>query len=131
MEEYIVLIPVIGPKMYVATRDINENGSTPLHLDVTSAVNILVHSSAPDPQTPGALWHIYQPEDSLRIRTYLREYLLRDGQPMDVEDPILARQTYLTRSMRSELEAMGIFAFEIYQKLGEAVFIPAGCSHQV
>ncbi|KAI1783926.1 hypothetical protein LXA43DRAFT_902649, partial [Ganoderma leucocontextum] len=121
------LKPDLGPKMYVATRDLNERGSTPLHLDVTGAVNILVHSSAKDRDVPGALWHIYRAEDSDAIRTYLRTkglYTVR-------EDPIHARQTYLTSSMRLELRKLDVVAFEVHQKVGDAVFIPAGCAHQV
>ena len=113
--------------MYVATRDLGEQGSTALHLDATSAVNVMVYSSSGDPQVPGALWHIFRPEDSDSIRTYL----LHKGLYTQEEDPIHARKTYITRSMRLELAALNIRAFEIFQRPGDAVFIPAGCAHQV
>lgn len=114
--------------MYIATKDLDESGSTPLHLDATSAVNLLVYSSANDPQAAGAEWHIFRPEDSPAIRAYLRSKNLNNGGD---EDPIHARKTYLTRAMRLELAARKVIPYEIHQKLGEAVFIPAGCAHQV
>ena len=113
--------------MYIATRDLDERGSTPLHLDATSAVNLLVHSSAGDSQVPGALWHIFRPEDSDPIRQYLRER----GLYAPDEDPIHARQTYLTLTMRHELAERKISGYEIRQRPGDAIFIPAGCAHQV
>lgn len=113
--------------MYIATRDLDERGSTPLHLDAMSAVNILVYSSAADSQIPGALWHIFRPEDADPIRGYLRE----KGLYSDDEDPIHARRTYLTLPMRLELAKRNVQAYEIRQRLGDAVFIPAGCAHQV
>lgn len=113
--------------MYIATRDEHARGSTPLHLDATAAVNILVHIEGETPHDAGALWHIFAPEDSQKIRDYLHG---RGLYPQE-EDPIHARETYLDATMRADLKAMRVVPYEIYQKLGEAVMIPAGCAHQV
>lgn len=113
--------------MYVATRDLNEQGSTPLHLDATAAVNILVYSTSNGAGAAGALWHIFAADDSDKIRTYLR----RKGLYSADEDPIHERKTYLTVAMRMELREWGVYPYEIHQKVGDAVLIPAGCAHQV
>ncbi|KAI0650954.1 hypothetical protein C8Q79DRAFT_998671 [Trametes meyenii] len=122
---YRSLKPDLGPKMYLATRDIDGVGSTPLHLDVTSAVNILVYAS--DGKPSGALWHIFLPEDLDALREYLRS-LSQDTPHMDL---IQARTVYLTPSMLDDLALRGIRPFRVQQQCGEAIFIPAGCAHQV
>ncbi|KAM5534237.1 hypothetical protein V8D89_012144 [Ganoderma adspersum] len=121
------LKPNLGPKMYVATRDLNEQGSTPLHLDATAAVNILVYSASKGAGAAGALWHIFAADDSDKIRTYLREKGLYSAD----EDPIHECKTYVTAAMRTELQELGVCPYEIHQKVGDAVLIPAGCAHQV
>ncbi|KAI0643029.1 hypothetical protein C8Q79DRAFT_1002795 [Trametes meyenii] len=119
------LKPDLGPKMYLATRDIDGLGSTALHLDITSAVNILVYASDGDP--PGSIWHIFLASDLERLRGYLRS--LPGGQAHT--DPIQAQTTYLTPGMLRELCLLGVKPFEVHQRYGEAIFIPAGCAHQV
>ncbi|KAI0715211.1 hypothetical protein C8Q76DRAFT_617899, partial [Earliella scabrosa] len=127
-----MLKPDLGPKMYVATTDRYEDGSTRLHLDVTSAVNILAYTET-GPETmsedSGALWHIFPVEETTRLREYLRSKLKYAVD--DSEDPIHAQGTYLTKAMRAELHVLGVHFYEIVQQVGQAVFIPAGCAHQV
>ena len=113
--------------MYVASSDLDGTGSTPLHLDATGAINILVYSTTQDREDVGAMWHIFAPEDSDKIRAYLRQR----GTFSEDEDPIHARNTYLDVSMRAELQAFGVIPYEIRQRLGDVVLIPAGCAHQV
>lgn len=112
---------ISGPKMYLATKDLSKTGSTVLHLDVTDAINILpyVHD-AQIGRSSGAHWDIFSPNDSERIRKY---YGTNEGQ-----DPIHAQKFYVTPA---DAKAMGIRPFVIDQRAGEAVFIPAGCAHQV
>lgn len=116
-----------GPKEYGANCPKDGNGSTCLHLDVTSAVNILVWSARTAEQNGGALWHIFAPEDSEKIRTYLCSR--RDG--TSPTDPIHEQATYLTPAMLEDLRNIGVVPYEIRQRPGETVFIPAGCAHQV
>ncbi len=114
--------------MYNATADHDRNGSTALHIDVTSAVNILTYSrpSASQPNSSGAMWHIFLAKDTPALRDYLR-----GRNPGGPHDPIHAQQTYVTKAMLSELASRNLKPFVIEQQVGDAVFIPAGCAHQV
>jgi len=115
-------------------------GTTNLHFDMTDAVNILVHQSGgPTPAANklweelhgypkcGAIWDIFPPESSAAIRRYLK---LRDG---SVDDPLNRPLFYLTEEDLIELGKPGydVRSYRIYQSTGDAVFIPAGCPHQV
>jgi lysine-specific demethylase 3 len=49
-----------------------------------------------------------------------------------MNDPIHGQQYYLDEDLRLELyQRTGVMSFRVYQQPGEAVFIPAGCAHQV
>jgi [histone H3]-dimethyl-L-lysine9 demethylase len=49
-----------------------------------------------------------------------------------INDPIHGQQFYLDEQLREELfQRAGVMSFRVYQRPGEAVFIPAGCAHQV
>ncbi|KAI1784034.1 hypothetical protein LXA43DRAFT_902412 [Ganoderma leucocontextum] len=124
--EYKSFKPDLGPKMYIATKDLYSKGSTPLHLDVTSAINILVHVEPNGSGGDGALWHIFSAQDASNLREYLRQ--LGNTSP----DPIHAQTTYLTDPMLADLWMQyGTRPYRVEQRYGDAVFIPAGCPHQV
>jgi hypothetical protein len=47
-------------------------------------------------------------------------------------DPIHTQQIYLDTELLGELyRKHGVKSWRYYQRAGEAVFIPAGCAHQV
>ncbi|KAI0755727.1 hypothetical protein C8Q74DRAFT_1305164 [Fomes fomentarius] len=123
--------PDMGPKAYLATRDLYSTGSTPLHKDITSAVNIMVYSSpsleAPSDDNDGAEWLIFLAEDTQKLCEYAKEHF---EWARDV-DPIHAQKIFITSTMIQELAVRGVRPFIIRQRVGEAVFIPAGCPHQV
>jgi lysine-specific demethylase 3 len=49
-----------------------------------------------------------------------------------LHDPIHDQRFYVTRQLRQRLrEEEGVAAWTFVQRQGEAVFIPAGCAHQV
>jgi hypothetical protein len=139
--------PDLGPKMYNAypapdflpdwdpTSEIK--GTTNLHLDLTDAVNIMLHASggddAPESSTIakaiphcGAVWDIFPPSSASAIRTYLHE--TRDAR---IDDPIHRQLYYLTETDLISLKSRGVGSYRVFQNPGDAVFIPAGCPHQV
>lgn len=102
------------------------HGSTRLHCDLSDAFNIMVYA---DPPSSTALWHIFKATDADTIRSYLRSRLNRSS---DEGDPIHSQVFYMGPSQLKELEEVhGVKPFVIEQAVGEAVYIPAGCAHQV
>ncbi|RPD78442.1 hypothetical protein L226DRAFT_457378 [Lentinus tigrinus ALCF2SS1-7] len=122
------LRPDVGPKVYIATPDLSREGSTRLHLDVASAVNMLPWTSSGNPDETGAEWYIFDPSDLGPLRVYLRTKHGADDQDAD---PIHAQQTFVDEDMLAELALHGIRPYKIEQRLGDVVFIPAGAAHQV
>ena len=104
-------------------------GSTRLHMDMADAVNVMTYASATPDGRPGcAAWDIFRAEDTGRLRKFLRRKFRGQYQ----HDPIHSQQFYLDQALRMELyREQGVMSHRIYQKPGEAVFIPAGCAHQV
>ena len=111
--------------------DDNSHGSTQLHLDVTSAVNIMLYAADfADGRSGGALWHIFPISTLPSLRDFLRnEPTIGFREP---GDPIHNQGIYLTPTLlRLLAEKHDIRPFIIHQKPGDAIFIPAGCAHQV
>jgi lysine-specific demethylase 3 len=104
-------------------------GSTRLHMDMADALNIMTFASpTPDGQPGTAAWDLFRAEDSEKIRQFLKRKFKGAFQ----HDPIHSQQCYLDTTLRHELwTEFGVKSYRIYQKPGEAVFIPAGCAHQV
>lgn len=150
--------PDLGPKMYTAYG--GAGGTTNLHLDVSDAVNVMVHASAPADaperareaaraaeeagvdvlsrrrarlKPPAALWHIYAAKDADKIRDFLvRAELERGARPRPQHDPVHDQTWYLDAALRERLyREYGVEGYAILQCPGDAVFIPAGAPHQV
>lgn len=126
---------VLGPKMYNAmanTATVDCKGSTRLHMDMSDALNVMTYSANCPDGTPGrAAWDIFKAEDSQKIRQFLWTKFASQGEQR-MNDPIHTQQYYLTDAMLKELyDTMGVASFRIYQRPGDAIFIPAGCAHQV
>lgn len=104
-------------------------GSTRLHMDMADAVNVMTYAApTPDGKPGSAAWDLFRAEDSDKIREFLRNKYKGTYQ----HDPIHSQQFYLDTTLRLELwQQFGIKSYRVYQKPGEAVFIPAGCAHQV
>ncbi|XP_058195417.1 lysine-specific demethylase JMJ26-like [Rhododendron vialii] len=90
-------------------------------------------------ETPdgGAVWEIFRRQDVPKLEEYLtkhhKEFRHIDCQPVDqVFHPIHDQTFYLTLHHKRMLkEEFGVEPWTFVQQLGEAVFIPAGCPHQV
>ena len=52
----------------------------------------------------GALWHIFQPEDTIKIRDFLNKIAIEKGLRLDPhDDPIHDQSTYLDMHLRTRL----------------------------
>ncbi|KAK4057520.1 hypothetical protein OIO90_001589 [Microbotryomycetes sp. JL221] len=107
--------------------------------DLADAVNVMFWASPDDHGKPGtAAWDIFRAQDSAKIREFLYEKIAaKKGKPVEEvmateDDPIHAQQFFLNSALREELlKAKGVKSWRIMQRPGQAVFIPAGCAHQV
>jgi [histone H3]-dimethyl-L-lysine9 demethylase len=73
-----------------------------------------------------AVWDIFPSEATEKIRAFLRSTTNR------VDDPIMRQTFYITPSQLIQLrEQYNVIPWRIFQNPGDAVFIPAGCAHQV
>lgn len=130
--------PDLGPKMYIAYGSSDGEkgkGTTNLHCDMADAVNIMFYASSvdqtsEDKKVAAAVWDIYPAEDLPKIKKFLAE--LADDLKIKVVDPIHDQWVYLDATLRSKLwEKYKVRSWRVYQNPGDAVFIPAGCAHQV
>ena len=74
-----------------------------------------------------AVWDIFPADATDTIRQFLRE-LTNYG----IDDPVLRQTFYIsTPKLKKLREQYNVIPWRIYQNPGDAIFIPAGCAHQV
>ncbi|TYJ55524.1 hypothetical protein B9479_003796 [Cryptococcus floricola] len=79
---------------------------------------------------PGcAVWDLYPASAADKIRDFLKS---KYDKTHSFIDPIHSQRFYLDSDLRKELfEKKGVSGWRVWQYPGQAVFIPAGCAHQV
>ena len=67
--------------------------------------DVLMKNRVHDPNCkPGALWHIFHPGDTPKIRDLLKKVALENGKRLDPhDDPIHDQSTYLDGELRMRL----------------------------
>ncbi|KAI5414544.1 lysine-specific demethylase JMJ29 isoform X2 [Lathyrus oleraceus] len=105
--------------------------------DVSEGGNFAATTENETMITGSALWDIFRREDTEKLGAYLRKHSkeFRHTYCSPIEEvvhPIHDQCFYLTLEHKKKLkEEFGVEPWTFEQKLGEAVFIPAGCPHQV
>ena len=85
----------------------------------------MVHATS---NTGTALWHIFKVQNASTLRQYIHEAFGYENN----EDPIHSQQFSLDPSHLANLaKEYSVVTFTVHQAVGEAVFIPAGCTYQV
>ncbi|TFK51461.1 hypothetical protein OE88DRAFT_1607921, partial [Heliocybe sulcata] len=118
----------LGMNNVHGTQTYSQHGTTHLHLDVTFAVNLMLYAVAEEDRSPGsAVWHIFPRSMCSSICKLISE----SDMGKEMGDPIHNQKTYVLQEMLDPLWVeYDIVPWEIKQRPGEVMFIPAGCAHQ-
>jgi lysine-specific demethylase 3 len=109
-------------------QDDNHHGSTRLHLDLTDTVNVMIWAANLDGESGYAVWHIFAASDL----PYLRQFLSEEGIFKGKGDSVHSQTICMTPALLQRLfNNYCVRLYVVNQDVGHAVYIPAGCTHQV
>ncbi|XP_028806707.1 uncharacterized protein LOC114761497 isoform X3 [Neltuma alba] len=120
-----------------ACSEIKNHKIESLRNDTRTAKAFLENDDALETQYGSAVWDIFRRQDVPVLMEYLkkhyREFRHINNLPVNsIIHPIHDQTLYLNERHKKQLkEEFGIEPWTFEQHLGEAVFIPAGCPHQV
>jgi len=132
MSDAVNLLVHIGPLSSALSSPTNSKSTPtkPPFLNHSTSIKqspsrVEAHSKA------GALWHIFRREDVTTLATFLKSRAKGKGD-REEDHTILDHSFYIDEQMLGKLaEEYKVVPHTIYQEEGDAVFIPAGCPHQV
>jgi len=79
-----------------------------------------------------AVWDIFPVKAADTIRDFLRNESPQSLKQKNLDDPIMRQNIYITTPQLKKLrDKYNVRPWRVYQNPGDAVFIPAGCAHQV
>ncbi|XP_057951581.1 uncharacterized protein LOC131146196 isoform X2 [Malania oleifera] len=108
-----------------------------LRQDSVALTDSQENNAIPDVAFGGAVWDIFRRQDVPKLNEYIqkhqKEFRHINNNPVNsIFHPIHDQNFYLTEMHKKQLkEEFGVEPWTFEQYLGEAVFIPAGCPHQV
>ncbi|KAL6176150.1 hypothetical protein ACLB2K_052786 [Fragaria x ananassa] len=134
------IVPHVGDASMESESGSEKNEEAGLESDISGDIPVTNYGNKlkeSDVTEGGALWDIFRRQDVPKLQVYVMKHFkefrhIHCCPVQQVVHPIHDQTFYLTVQHKKMLkEEYGIEPWTFIQKLGDAVFIPAGCPHQV